>query len=177
MTKNNEIQRRSFAKTAIAGTIGVAAIGAPVCAAVRATISPTLQKGAGGKFYPITTVDQIEAKPKKFAILDESRDAWSVSPNQQIGSIFLVKNGEQIQAFQTVCPHAGCGIQAGNKKNPKTDTEELLFFCPCHAAFFTLEGARLDEVSPRNMDELTVKIEDNIVHVQFQHFKVGSATK
>lgn len=176
-TKNEpEMPRRSFGKTVVAAAIGAAAVGYPLCEGVRMTVFPTTQEGLSGKFYTITTVDQVEETPKKFTIIDDQVDAWMVSPNQQIGSIFLRRSGNTIRAFSTVCPHMGCAITAGKLKNPKTGVEEMLFFCPCHTEFFDIEGGRLGNTSPRNMDELKVEIEGDKVKVMYETFKPGTAT-
>lgn len=174
---DSEIPRRSFAKTLVAGAIGVAAIGAPLCGGVRMTIFPTGQEGNSGKFYTLTTVDQVDETPKKFIITDDVEDAWVRSPNQPIGSVFLRKSGDEIKAFQTLCPHAGCGIQASRQKNPKTGVEEMLFTCPCHTEYFDIEGNCLGTTSPRGMDPLEVVIEDGKVKVKFQNFKTGTAER
>ena len=174
-------QRRSFCKSVVAAGLGAAAIAPPVAAAVRVVLSAPEQKSAAGKFYPLTTIDSLELKPTKFLITDDVRDAWMTSPRQKIGSVFLSKDGEgEVHAFHTICPHAGCVVEAGIKKNPKTEAEELMFYCPCHAAHFDLNGVRLDESSPspRDMDALEVQVEaDGKVLVKFENFLTGTAEK
>lgn len=174
-----EIPRRNFAVAVCAAGIGTVAIGAPICAGVRATVYPTSQHGGESKSYPVTTVDQLDTTPTKFPIMDDKRDAWIVAKNQQLGSVFVRKTADgSVAAFQTVCPHAGCGIQTGNTMNPKTGEKEMLFFCPCHSAYFDLTGRRLDDVCPRDMDSLETTIKpDGTVLVKFEQFQTGSATK
>ncbi|GHT10876.1 hypothetical protein FACS1894170_03720 [Planctomycetales bacterium] len=169
-------QRRNFLKIAVGSGLGVCAVGAPLCAAARLVTAPIFAESAAGKFYSITDINLLSEKPQKFFITDDKEDAWMKLPNQKIGSLFLRKTGEMVQAFHSLCPHAGCMIQDGVKKNPKTGTEELLFYCPCHAAHFDLDGNRLDGVSPRNMDSLETKIENGKVLVKFQNFTFGTAT-
>ena len=169
--------RRDFLKVSVAAGIGACAVGAPICAAVRLVTAPVFAEGTGGKFYPITTLASLTEKPQKFTIVDDKKDAWMVIPQQKIGSLFLRKVGDTVQAFHSLCPHAGCMIQVDIKKNPKTGADEELFYCPCHAAFFDLDGNRLDTVSPRNMDSLEIKIEDGRVLVKFENFTFGIADK
>jgi Rieske Fe-S protein len=52
-----------------------------------------------------------------------------------------------------------------------------MFYCPCHAAHFDFGGKRLDGVSPRDLDSLEVKTENNKVHVRFENFTFGIAEK
>ena len=169
--------RRDFLKVTVAAGVGVCAVGAPVCAAVRLVTAPVFADSAGGKFYPVTPLASLTEKPQKFTIVDDKKDAWMTLPQQKIGTFFLRKTGETVQAFHSLCPHAGCMLQMGSKTNPKTGTDEELFYCPCHAAHFDLEGKRLDTVAPREMDSLEVKIEDGRVFVKFENFTFGIADK
>ena len=174
---NPDSPRRDFLKVSVAAGIGACAVGAPVCAAVRLVTAPVFANGMGGKFYPITTLASLTEKPQKFTIVDDKTDAWMTLPQQKIGTLFLRKMGNAVQALHSLCPHAGCMIQAGNKPNPKTGTTEELFYCPCHAAFFDLDGKRLDTVAPRDMDSLEVKVEGERVFVKFENFTFGLADK
>ena len=170
--------RRDFLKVSVAAGIGVCATGAPVCAAVRLVTAPLFAESGGGKFYPITTLASLSEKPQKFTIVDDKVDAWMTLPQQKIGTLFLRKVGDSVLALHSLCPHAGCMIQSGNKTNPQTGADEELFYCPCHAAFFDLNGKRLDTVAPRDMDSLEVEIkEDGRVSVKFENFTFGIADK
>ncbi|MDR3109954.1 MAG: hypothetical protein LBU65_09775, partial [Planctomycetaceae bacterium] len=62
-------------------------------------------------------------------------------------------------------------------KLPKSDEPEPLFYCPCHAAHFTTDGKRVDQVSPRDMDALEVKVENGMVCVRYENFVVGVVDK
>ena len=172
-------QRRSFCKSVVAAGIGGAAIVPPVASGIRMVLSAPEQKGLAGKFYPLTTVDSLGQTPQKFLITDDIRDAWMTSPKQKIGSVFLRKNDlGEVLAIHSLCPHAACVIEAGVQKNPKTGEEELMLYCPCHAAHFDLNGVRLDEVSPRDLDTLEVQVEeDGKVLVKFENFIIGIAEK
>lgn len=169
--------RRSFLKTAVATGIGVAAVGTPICAGTRVVLFSAMQEGRAGKFYPLAAADSLTDKPQKFSIVDDKQDAWTTLPNQKIGSLYLRKSGEQIVAVHSLCPHAGCMIQAGVKKNPQTGSEEEIFYCPCHSAHFDLNGKRLDTVSPRDLDALETKVENGKVLVKFENFAFGIAEK
>jgi nitrite reductase/ring-hydroxylating ferredoxin subunit len=172
-----ESARRDFIKVSVAAGIGVCAAGAPICGAVRLVTAPVFAEGTAGKFYPLTTFDSLTGHPQKFSVVDDKKDAWTTLSNQKIGSLFLRKTGESVQAFHSLCPHAGCMIQTGIKKNPQTGTEEELFYCPCHAAHFDLDGKRLDGVSPRDLDSLEVKVENGKVFVKFENFTFGITGK
>ncbi|MDR0328058.1 MAG: Rieske (2Fe-2S) protein [Planctomycetaceae bacterium] len=173
-----ESARRDFLKVSVAAGVGICAVGAPVCAAVRLVTAPVFAEGTGGKSYSLAALDSLpEGKPQKFSIVDEKQDAWTTLPRQKIGSLFLRKVGDTVQAFHSLCPHAGCMIQVGVRENPQTKAEEELFYCPCHAAHFDLDGRRLDAVSPRDMDPLEVEIKNGRVFVKFENFTFGIAEK
>lgn len=169
--------RRSFVKTAVAAGVGVCAVGAPICAGTRLVLHSVFQEGQSGKFYPLATADSLSEKPQKFGIVDDKKDAWTTLPNQKIGSVFIRKAGDQIVAIHSLCPHAGCMIQFGTKKNPQSGETEEMMYCPCHAAHFDLNGKRLDGVSPRDLDTLETKIENGMVYVKFENFTFGITEK
>ena len=169
--------RRDFLKVSVAAGIGACAVGAPLCAAVRLVTAPVFTEGTNGKLYPLTTLDTLTEQPKKFFIVDDKTDAWMTLPQQKTGSLFLRKIGETVQALHSLCPHAGCMIQLGRKENPQTKEEEELFYCPCHGAYFDLDGGRLNTVAPRDMDSLEVELKDGQVCVQFANFTFGIADK
>ena len=175
--------RRTFVKLSVAGGLGLCAVGAPICAGAQAVLAPAFQEGQSGKLYRVAALADLTDKPTKFPVIGDKVDAWTKQPNQQIGSVYLRKVGETIVAFHSLCPHAGCAVQFGPTKNPKTNAEEELFYCPCHAAHFDLNGARIDAVSPspRDLDTLETQIDVTAdksgVFVKFQNFAFGIAEK
>ena len=177
--EEQENSRRSFVKTGLAVGIGLCAIGAPVCAGVRAVLAPVFQEGISGKFYPIAAFETLTEKPQKFSIVDDVKDAWMTRPQQTIGTIFVRKKGDSVLAFQSLCPHAGCVVQFAARKNPATGQDEEMFHCPCHGAHFDLTGKRLGEnsPSPRDLDALETKVENGMVFVQYAQFVFGIAEK
>jgi menaquinol-cytochrome c reductase iron-sulfur subunit len=175
-------ERRGFFKKLLALGAWIAAYLAPVGAAVRAFFAPARQKGqAAGDFTRVAPLDSLpeDGTPKKFPILAQRRDAWTVYPNEPIGQVFLRRVGkDQVVALHVKCPHMGCAISYVEEK--QGDQVVKKFYCPCHKANFDLEGRRTDAVSesPRDMDTLDeVKIEDGFVYVRFKNFRTGTPTK
>ena len=171
-TNEKESARRDFMKVSAAAGIGVCALGAPLCAAVQLVTAPIFAENAAGKFYPIATLDSLTERPQRFAIIDDKKDAWTTLPDQRIGTLYVRKVGNDVQAFQADCPHAGCVIQVVKNKEG-----EYVFSCPCHVAFFDLNGVRQgrSNASPRDMDKLETRIEDERVYVKFEKFAFGIA--
>jgi len=181
-----QASRRSFCKTTVALGLGTVACAVPVYSGARMALFPLEQKGMSGKEYGLTTLDNLDETPRQYAIIDDIKDAWVSSPNQVIGNVFLRKiKGEdgrdQVMAFQTVCPHAGCRIKVDTQKNIKTGEQETLFFCPCHGDQFYLDGERVDpsvSKSARSMDSLETRVDENgRVFVKFQNFRLGDKEK
>ena len=169
--------RRDLLKVSVAAGVGACAIGTPICAAVQLLLAPVFAEGADGKYYPLAALDSLTERPQKFTIVDDKKDAWTTLPRQKIGSIFLRKAGNTVQAFHSLCPHMGCVIDVNVKMNPRTGIEESFFYCPCHTAFFGLDGKRLDTVAPRDMDSLEYRIENGWVCVKWENFVFGIADK
>jgi len=175
-----EVRRRGFIGLLFGLVGGAIAFAAPIYAAIRSAFFPLEKEGIGGKFYFITTNDQLTETPQKFPIIDDVQDAWVTVPRQTIGNVYVCKTASgEIFAWQALCPHAGCTLGVKTMANPKTSQSELLFACPCHVAHFDLTGQRLDEKpdSPRDMDALEAEDRDGKVFVKFQNFQFGVAAK
>lgn len=181
---NCSATRRSFCKSALALGMGAAAVAVPIYGGARMALYPLQQTSLSGKEYALTTLDNLDETPRLYSIIDDISDAWVSAPNQTIGNIFLRKIEKEgqvvVEAFQSVCPHAGCRIKVDTQKNPKTGENETLFFCPCHGDVFYLNGERVDPStakSARSMDSLETRVEDGRVFVKFQNFRLGDAEK
>jgi len=84
------------------------------------------------------------------------RDAYVVRRNVVAGAAWVVRRGNEVQAFSTVCPHAGCAV----------DLDGATFRCPCHESRFALDGARQAGPSPRGLDRLSTSLVAGRVHIQ-----------
>lgn len=183
---NENKTRRSFCKTTLAVGLGAAAAAVPVYGGARMALYPLQQTGLSGKEYPLTTLDNLDETPRLYAITDTVRDAWVSAPNQPVGNVFLRKVKKEdgsfaVEAFQSICPHAGCRIKVDQQKNPKSGEVETLFYCPCHADMFFLTGERITpetSKSARDMDSLETRVDEaGRVFVTFQNFRLGCSEK
>ena len=186
MANDNNTTRRSFCKTTLAAGLGAAAVAVPVYGGARMALYPLQQTGLSGKEYALTTLDNLDETPRLYAVSDTVRDAWISAPNQSIGNVFIRKVKKEdgtfgVEAFQSVCPHAGCRIKVDTQKNPKTGESEPLFYCPCHADMFNFKGERLSpetSKSARDMDSLEARVDESgRVFVKFQNFRLGCPEK
>jgi Rieske Fe-S protein len=81
--------------------------------------------------------------------------------------VWIVKKGDQVTVFSSVCPHLGCTI------NEKPNG----FGCVCHNSSWRLTGETSGGPAPRGMDSLEHKVEEGILKVKYQTFKQGLAEK
>jgi menaquinol-cytochrome c reductase iron-sulfur subunit len=167
------LPRRDFLglATAALGSLIAAVLGLPGLAYI---FSPLRRKGAEGAFHPLTRLEQLEiGVPRSFAIVEERQDSWVKYPPEPVGSVWLIRQPEgsdpPVLALQSECPHLGCAV------NLKADRSG--FLCPCHTSAFTMDGTPTNQVPPRSMDRLEVKVVSGEVQVKYQRFRTATVEK
>ncbi len=134
--------------------------------------------GSGDGFTRVANLDALpdDGVPRQFAVLANRTDAWNEHPNQAIGAVYLrrVKGSQTVEAFNAICPHAGCFVGYSSERN--------LYQCPCHNSAFKLDGAIIaPSPSARAMDSLTAEVraagQQNEVWVKFENFYSNRAKK
>ena len=119
----------------------------------------------------VTTLEALpnDGVPRKFPVLATRVDAWNTFNQVAIGAVYLLRTSDnQLQAFNVVCPHAGCFVDYLPEKGH--------YSCPCHNSTFALNGKISDpsSPSPRAMDKLSAQIRNETeVWVKFQNFQAG----
>lgn len=147
----------------VAGSCAIgAATAVPALAFVAAPVSGKAGKGVWVKTLKLEQL--ADGQPKRVAIVDDRRDAWTLERNVELGSVWLVKKGSDVHAYSAVCPHLGCSVNA---------TADGAFACPCHTSAFDGQGKRTAGPSPRDLDTLATKVEDGVVSVEFKRFRIG----
>ncbi|MBX3187007.1 MAG: Rieske (2Fe-2S) protein [Labilithrix sp.] len=166
--KPQETSRRALTLAICAGTCAIAAASAIPAAAF---VAAPLGAGAGSGRW-VRTVKLGELTPgqaKRVAIVSDRRDAWTVERGVELGSVWLLRNGDDVTAFSAVCPHLGCSVNAAPEAGG--------FACPCHTSAFGSDGKRKSGPSPRDLDTLATRIEDGFVAVEFRRFRIGVPEK
>ncbi len=157
----------------IGGFVGIV----PFAAGLATFLDPLLRrKKASGEAdsHPPIRVASLDALPAdgtpvQVPVIADLTDAWNREPNQPIGAVYLRRDGDKVECFNAICPHAGCfvGYSADRK----------VFQCPCHTSSFKLDGERImPSPSPRDMDSLAVdpaKLKSGEVWVQFVNYYPG----
>jgi menaquinol-cytochrome c reductase iron-sulfur subunit len=167
--------RRGFFKKLLAGALGALLGLVPVGAGLTVFLYPLRRRVSGGGRVRVATLDALpdDGVPRKFPVLASRTDAWNKFSRVPIGAVYLRRTADgKLQAFNVVCPHAGCFVDF----LPDRGT----FLCPCHQSAFTVDGKIADRSSPapRAMDSLAVELRNGReVWVKFQNFQAGRAEK
>jgi len=165
--------RRSFIAEVMAGLIGLVVGVFPFASGLIVFLDPILKrKSAEGGEHPFLRVASLTMlkdgdPPVQVPVIADLVDAWNREVNQPVGAVYLLRKGDDVIAYNAICPHAGCFVGYA--------AERRCFQCPCHTSSFQLDGKRIGASSPapRDMDKLQVKIEGDNVLVQFMNFYPG----
>jgi cytochrome b6-f complex iron-sulfur subunit/menaquinol-cytochrome c reductase iron-sulfur subunit len=123
--------------------------------------------GSGGRWVRTVRLDALaDGTPRKVKIVTDEHDAWKLEKNAEVGTVWLVRNGEGVRALAAVCPHLGCSIGPSDDKSG--------FACPCHDSFFDAFGKRREGPSPRDMDALETRVVNDWVEVDFRRYRQGT---
>ena len=163
-------ERRSFIKEAAAIVIGAVATLVPLVSGIVVFFDPLRRKSKASEFVFVAALSAVPAdgSPRKFSVIAAKRDVWNQLPPGPIGAVYLRRVARAVEAFNVVCPHAGCFVDFV----PETSS----FLCPCHLSTFGVDGRIIDPSSPsrRSLDKLKVEIrKGKEVWVKFQNFQAG----
>ena len=157
--------RRSFLGTVI-GLI-VAGISAILGVTItRYAVAPALSSAGKSEWTDAGLVEDIpRGKPAKRSVVVSTTAGWAQFNAQQL--VWIMKQGEKITVFSAVCPHLGCTINEAPKG----------FVCACHGSAWNAQGERIAGPTPRDMDTLEYRVEDDLLKVKYQYFKQGTSSK
>ncbi len=182
--------RRSFLRWCVHGLGGLFTIflAIPI---VSYIIDPRNRKASGSNFKDVAQLNDLPVgQPREFVIREQRRDAWTLYPNEVVGRVFLIREGEGVEnpgpndqppvkAFTTICPHLGCSVNFTGDLSGN----QAAFLCPCHGGRFSLDGNRIEpehNPAPRAMDSLNVRYKPgnpSIVQVEYEKFYQNTPEK
>ncbi|MDA2926488.1 Rieske (2Fe-2S) protein [Acidobacteria bacterium AH-259-G07] len=166
------MERRGFFRKLACGLIGAGLILVPFGAGVIFFLD-ALRRGSRERgFVRVAWVDSLPVGiPRSFTITGTRTDAWNTDANVPIGAVYLLRHEQEVEAFQVICPHAGCFVEY--------DPNSRQFLCPCHDSSFNLDGSIANPGSPsaRGLDKLEVKVQGTDVLVRYQEFQQGIREK
>jgi Rieske Fe-S protein len=149
------------------GAVGCGALAVPT---IRFLVAPATGGAGSGRWIKTVSLDSLaEGEPKRVALVSDHRDAWTLEKDVELGAAWLVRRGDKVTAWSTVCPHLGCAVD----RSPTGPG----FYCPCHDSYFDAAGGRLNGPSPRGLDELAARVEGGFVLVEFRRFRQGTPAK
>lgn len=170
--------RRGFLKGVSAVLLGAGALLTAPLAGLRAWLHPLRRSEtpADGRWILVARLSALpdDNVPRRFPAVADHVNAWTRMPQQTVGAVYLRRSpgDATVQAFNVVCPHAGCLVDYA--------PEQKGFLCPCHDSRFTLDG-RLENPgspSPRGLDSLDTEVrQGEEVWVRFQNFRAGTQEK
>jgi len=161
------VSRRNFMVRTIIGI--VAFIGAALMVPFGGFgLLPGLKKKDAGWSDAGTINDLKVDEPQERRFMQIVKSGWQEEKQER--SLWIVKRPDNsITAYSPNCPHLGCGYRwsDGDKR----------FKCPCHGSVFDINGKVLGGPSPRSLDTLDVKLENDRVLVKFVVFQLGISDK
>jgi Rieske Fe-S protein len=145
-------------------------------------LTPVLRRKSSGaaddgEFFDLARLSELEeGVPRAFTIQAEHEDAWVRYPREPMGAVWLVRQKagapRPVVAFTAECPHLGCSVNLA--------ADGQAFACPCHNSSFRLDGTPTNQIPPRPMDTLDVRLsddEDPAIGVKFARFRTMSEEK
>ena len=141
----------------------------PILRKRKAAAGEAVEGSPGEGYSKVATLESLpdNGQPVFEQITKDVVDAWNVYKDQPVGSVFVRKDEEgNVTCFNSECPHLGCTVDYnGSAKS---------FQCPCHDSSFQETGEKTNDIPPRDLDKLDVKVAENgDVWVKFESFKVG----
>lgn len=163
--------RRSLL-TVAAGALGVG-LAASVLGPTLVFLGQPLRHDAtsgDGEFLPAGPQSLFAGStPVKVDLYGDRVDAWNRIKQVKVGSAWVLRQGTELVALSTVCPHLGCGVDFEATTNK--------FYCPCHKSYFTLDGGVESGPSPRGLDRLELQQAEQLVSIRYVRYKTGVAAK
>ncbi len=130
-------------------------------------LTPAEAPRAEAAFVRVVRLDALEeAVPVRVRVRGDRRDAFTVTRELTLGSVWLRRTGNDVTALSAECPHLGCAVAVTEDRKA--------FGCPCHTSRFSLAGAAESGPSPRAMDPLLARVVDGWVEVAFVRYRHGS---
>jgi menaquinol-cytochrome c reductase iron-sulfur subunit len=145
------IDRRNFQLGIFAGLWAIMAAALSLPAAVYIFASPKSRKSRG--WVDAGDISAIPMNSPEEVVFRRTRtDGWKVVTERS--TAWVIRRGDKdVVALAPQCTHLGCAYHWSSEKNE--------FECPCHASFFSIDGAVLSGPAPRPLDRFDVKLQGN----------------
>ena len=158
MSGSPQMSRKEFVGvvTAAVGTFMGAMLGIP---AIGYLITPALTKESADVWIPAGPVENYPVGiPTLFNFNRTKVNGWEKTVNSY--GVYILRNEDgSIQALSNRCTHLSCRV---NWK-----VEESAYICPCHDAYFDIDGQIVKGPQPRPLDAYETKVEENNLFIHY----------
>ena len=149
--------------------IGAATAGLALVYAIPAAMYLRVKRTDTALESDLGPVDALPDRvPVRLPVLAERADAWSRT-HDAVGSVFVVRSGNDVRALDSACPHTGCSVD--------WDGQEGAFRCPCHRSTFSLAGARTGGPAQRGLDAQDVTVRGGRVILRYRRYRSGRSDR
>jgi menaquinol-cytochrome c reductase iron-sulfur subunit len=158
MPKSPHMSRKEFVGivAAATGTIMGVTIGIP---AIGYLTAPALQKSTADVWIPAGPIDSYAVGvPSLFNFNRTKVNGWETTVNSY-GAYIVKKEDGSVLALSNKCTHLSCRV---NWAQP-----DEAYICPCHDAWFGIDGQIIKGPQPRPLDQYETKVEENILYIHF----------
>jgi Rieske Fe-S protein len=155
VTSMNEAEsRRSFLKLLPLGVL--AGVFASIGGAAFRFLRPRIG-AVSDAWLDVATVSELQGpQPLARKVVAENIAGWAITTEEHNVFVLPAKNNQVLSA---ICPHEGCEVSWDQGANR--------FSCPCHASYFTADGARISGPATRGLDPLPMRVQDGKLQVQY----------
>ena len=161
MNTNDKRSRRSFLKILPLGVLAgvIASVGGAAFRFLRPRIFV-----ATDAWLDVAAVSELSGpQPLTRKIVAEHVAGWATTTEEHNVFVLPAKNNQVLSA---ICPHEGCEVN--------WDPGINRFSCPCHESYFAADGARISGPSPRDLDQLPMRVQDGKLQVQYVSKEQGT---
>jgi menaquinol-cytochrome c reductase iron-sulfur subunit len=158
MPKSPQMSRKEFVGivTAAVGSVMGVLVGIPT---ISYLIAPALTKDSADVWIPAGPVETYPvAVPTLFNFNRTKVNGWEKTVNSY-GVYILHNEDDTFLALSNKCTHLSCRV------NWKTD--ESAYICPCHDAYFAIDGQIISGPQPRPLDQYETKVEEKTLFIHF----------
>jgi len=146
---DKQMDRKNFIKLAILGAGGflAASLGG---IGLTYFLSPAFKQKKDSWIDLGPAGDIPQANPVKLDYIQRQNDGWLTVEGRN--SVWIIRDGVNVTAFNPHCTHLGCPYRWDDKRNE--------FLCPCHGGVFDKQGNVVSGPPPRPLDRYLTKIEE-----------------
>lgn len=160
-----QAERRSF----FGAIIGLVVSGITATLGVtigRYSIAPAFSGSKTERWIDLGSIEEIpEGKLVKRGLMISQSAGWGEFMTKR--SVWIVRKRDEFKVFSAVCPHLGCTVNNSGES----------FVCACHGSTWDMTGNKLAGPTPRNLDSLEHRVENNLLKIKYQNFKQGITAK